>query len=258
MILKERNGVSFFRFPNLARFPDIRHWVFTRNAGYSRNPYRSLNISFCVGDNDIDVELNRRAVSQYINEKDLVYLKQTHGTEVLIFAKNNKAGAKSDQKPLFVGDAMITDIQKKFLVVQAADCQSILMYDPVRRVVANVHSGWRGSINNIAGRTIEEMKKNFGCNSCDIIAGIGPSLGPCCAEFINYKKEIPAAFWKYKDDFDHFDFWSLSCDQLCDAGVLIENIYSSKMCTRCNTDLFFSFRREGATGRFASVIGLRD
>ncbi len=257
MILKKKNNISFFRFPNLEGFPDIEHWIFTRNTGCSGDPYRSLNIGFGVGDNNIDVEVNRHALSQCIDEKDIVYLKQIHGTKALIFAKNNKANAKSVQKSPFAGDAMITDIQKKFLAVQTADCQPILMYDPVRQVVANVHSGWRGSIKNIAGRTVERMKKNFGCNPRDIIAGIGPSLGPCCAEFINYKKEIPDAFWKYKNDSDYFDFWSLGHDQLCCAGVLIENIYSSKICTRCNTDLFFSFRGEGVTGRFASIIGLK-
>ncbi|MBU0987581.1 MAG: polyphenol oxidase family protein, partial [Proteobacteria bacterium] len=155
-----------------------------------------------------------------------------------------------------VGDALVSDIQNKFLVIQIADCQSILIYDAVRQVVANIHSGWRGSIKNIIGRTIQVMETVFGCNSRHMVAGIGPSLGPCCAEFVNYKTEIPEKFWKYKDNRDHFDFWAVSRDQLCDAGVLVENIECSDRCTRCDTQKFFSFRKEGTTGRFAAVIGL--
>ena len=115
----------------------------------------------------------------------------------------------------------------------------------------------RHGINNIIGRTVNVMKKNFGGLPSDIVAGVSPSLGPCCAEFTNYKDEIPNKYWVYKDGNDHFDFWSLSCDQLCKAGVLLDNIYLSKKCTKCNTDLFFSYRRESITGRFAAVIGLK-
>jgi hypothetical protein len=100
------------------------------------------------------------------------------------------------------------------------------------------------------------MGEVFDCRTRDIIAGIGPSLGPCCAEFVNYANEIPPTFWKYKDALDHFDFWSLSRDQLRDAGLQSENICLSNLCTRCNTDRFFSYRGEGITGRFAAVIGL--
>ncbi|HUT43902.1 MAG TPA: laccase domain-containing protein, partial [Desulfobacterales bacterium] len=124
-------------------------------------------------------------------------------------------------------------------------------------VVANVHSGWRGSINNIIGCTLKVMENSFGCRSRDVVAGIGPSLGPCCAEFVNYKKEIPEAFWKYKNDTNHFDFWSISRDQLCEAGVLFENVDLSRMCTKCDSNRFFSFRGEGTTGRFAALIGLK-
>jgi len=74
---------------------------------------------------------------------------------------------------------------------------------------------------------------------------------------LTIKKEIPFNLWKYKDNDNLFDFWALSRDQLLDAGLLIKNIHSINICTKCNTDLFFSFRGEGTTGRFAAVIGLK-
>ncbi|MBW1835653.1 MAG: peptidoglycan editing factor PgeF [Deltaproteobacteria bacterium] len=256
MILKQKNGISFYQFPNFSGFSDIWHGVFTRNFGHSKGAFRSLNISFGVGDDDINVELNRKTISQCVSGKEIVYLKQVHGTEILTFPQSDRTAEKERERP-YVADGMITDIPGKFLLTQVADCQSVLMYDPVRRVVANVHSGWRGSIKNIIGRTIQTMKNKFSCTASHIIAGIGPSLGPCCAEFILYRNEIPSKFWTYKKGADHFDFWSISRDQLCESGVVQKNIYSSNVCTKCNTDAFFSYRGENTTGRFAAVIGLQ-
>ena len=158
----------------------------------------------------------------------------------------------------FTADAMVTDIYGRNLVIQIADCQAVLLYESSRRVIANVHCGWRGSIQNIIGRTVTTMEQHFGCRPNRILAGIGPSLGPCCAEFINYSKEIPMKFWQYKGLNQHFDFWSLSRDQLKAAGVAEINIESSGICTRCHTDDFFSYRAERTTGRFAAVIGLTE
>ncbi|OEU59729.1 MAG: hypothetical protein BBJ57_03165 [Desulfobacterales bacterium PC51MH44] len=272
--------MSFLELPKLASLSGIRHGVFTRNTGASSGPYRSLNVGFGVGDDDQNVIQNREIISRCIQEKDLVFANQVHGSRVMVLAKDNNPSAVPDANVCFEGehseilknptglfdsdserklivDALVTNIPKKFLVMQVADCQSIFMHDPVRQVVSNVHSGWRGSINNIIGRTIKVMETSFGCLPGDIIAGISPSLGPCCAEFANYEKEIPETYWKYKDDNDHFDFWSASCDQLCEAGVLIENVDLSHVCTKCDPDRFFSFRGEGVTGRFATLIGLK-
>jgi len=280
MIITHKNGVSFLEFKKLANLPGIRHGIFTRNTGVSSDPFRSLNISFSVGDDDRNVRRNREIISKCLNQEDLVFADQVHGSRVMVFPKDNNnviifdsdgcgevepweilsrqiGVSNPDSEHEYVGDALVTNIQKKILVIQVADCQSVIMYDPVQQVVANVHSGWRGSINDIIGFTIKVMNKSFGCFACDIVAGIGASLGPCCAEFVNYEKEIPKRYWKYKDDNDHFDFWSLSCDQLCKAGVLMDNVNLSRLCTKCNPDRFFSFRGEGATGRFASVIGLK-
>ncbi len=280
MIITHKNGVSFLEFKKLAKLPGIRHGISTRNTGVSTGPFRSLNISFGVGDDDRNVRRNREIISKYLNEEDLVFADQVHGSRVMVFPKENNnviifdsdgcgevnqseilskqiGVSNPDSKHKYVGDALVTNIRKKILVIQVADCQSVIMYDPVHKVVANVHSGWRGSINDIIGLTIKIMKKSFGCFARDIVAGIGASLGPCCAEFVNYEKEIPKKYWKYKDDNDHFDFWSLSRDQLCRAGVLMDNVNLSRLCTKCDPDRFFSFRGEGATGRFASIIGLK-
>ena len=280
MILNRENGVFCLKFPKLAGFSDILHGIFTRRNGKSKGPYKSLNVGFGVGDDHRSVLENRKLISRCLNAKDLVFLNQVHGRRIVVFAKENYSYQMSDaddslkkeysesadhwgdnpgldSERRFEADAMITNIPQKILVIQTADCQSVLIYDPIQHIVANIHAGWRGSINDIIGRTVTVMEKNFGCRAQNLIAGIGPSLGPCCAEFVNYKKEIPKALWKYRHDADHFDFWSISHDQLCDKGVLAENVDVSRICTKCDTDRFFSYRGEGTTGRFANLIGLK-
>jgi YfiH family protein len=247
-MLKANNDIPFLAFPNLKRFPEITHKIFTRQGGCSHTPYHTLNIGFGVGDQAHCVRKNRRIISNALDQGDLVFIRQTHGKKVRIV---------TEAKVALTGDALITRIKNKLLVIQVADCQPVLLYDPQLKVVANVHSGWRGSIQNILANTVRVMHKTYGCEPRGLIAGIGPSLGPCCAEFINYKTEIPQPFWRYKNSADCFDFWHISQDQLCRAGVLKENISISGLCTRCNPNLFFSYRGERITGRFAAVIGLK-
>jgi len=248
LISAKVNGVLFLQFPNLVSFPKLRHGVFTRIGGFSSKPYDSLNLSISVGDDEGIIKRNRSLVSMCMDNGELVFTRQMHDSDIIVVSGSNSSS--------FVGDALVCDLENKFLTIKIADCQSVLMYDPVKNVVSNVHTGWRGSIKNIIGATIDVMKERFGCTPSDIFAGISPSLGPCCAEFINYKGEIPDRLWSYMDHENHFDFWKISNDQLCDAGVMSEKIYSSGICTKCNTDLFFSYRGEKTTGRFAAVIGL--
>ena len=256
MILVNHNGTSFFQFENLKDLPQIRHGIFTRHCGHSTGPFQSLNVSLGLGDAAEHVRKNRQIISQAIGGHDLVFVEQVHGDQAVILKSKKSGTDDGNDQAIGVGDALVTNVSRKFLTTQLADCQSILLYDPMQRVVANVHSGWRGSIKNILGKTVGAMKKHFKCSSADVIAGIGPSLGPCCAEFVNYRREIPPRFWHYKSAADHFDLWALSADQLMAAGVLRENIEAANICTKCNTQTFFSYRGEGQTGRFAAVIGI--
>ncbi len=255
--LVKNNGASFFQFPHLKAFADVQHAIFTRLGGYSRAPYRGLNVSFGQKDDPVNVKQNRDLVADCLSDCELVFVTQRHGTDVVVIEQKTIVYKEGETGGAPAGDAIVTNSPQRLLVVQVADCQSILFFDPVGRVAANAHCGWRGNIKNIIQKTIAVMTNRFGTHAGDIRAGIGPSLGPCCAEFVNYKTEIPEKFWKYKTDTHHFDLWSLSLDQLCAAGVMRENICMSGICTRCRSDLFYSYRGEGVTGRFAVAIGLR-
>ncbi len=260
MIRMTQNGVSYFQFKNLVGCSGIEHRVFTRSGGHSQPPFASLNVCYGIGDARKNVSANRNIIYDNMATGRLVFVRQVHGCEVAVLGRNrkkrNKATAVAGQT--VTADAVVTDLDRKNLVIQVADCQAVLLYEPARRVIANVHCGWRGSVQNIIGRTIEVMKQHFGCHPGRIQAGIGPSLGPCCAEFINYRKEIPKEFWRYKGLNTHFDFWALSRDQMIQAGMAEINIEPSGICTRCHTDDFFSYRAARTTGRFAAVIGLTE
>jgi len=255
MLLKTFDSCAYYQFPHLEKYADVAHGVFTRKGGVSQGPYESLNVAIHNGDRVDDVRENRRRMAQTLGGNvRLVFCTQVHGDGVHVLSRQD---VDSLDERRIVADALITDIPGIALVIQVADCQSVLLFDPEIRVIANVHSGWRGSIANIVGKTVRVMHEHFGAKAEHIRAAIGPSLGPCCAEFIHYPTEIPEAFWCYRVDETHFDFWRVTRDQLMAEGILESHIEDSGMCTRCRSDLFFSYRRQKVTGRFASVILLR-
>lgn len=257
MIFRTREALGFFQFPQLAQRPEIRHAIFTRLGGCSQGPCQGLNLGFGCGDDHAAVAANRQLVVRAAGGGALVCLHQTHGTAIFSFSRDDVQG-QSPGSPAPSADGAVTDVPGRLLLIQVADCQSVMLYDPRCRVVANVHCGWRGSVANILGRAVGVMQERFGCHPETIMAGIGPSLGPCCAEFVNYRSEIPEKFWGYRVGRDHFDFWSLSRDQLRAAGLPEAQIECSQMCSRCNPHLFFSYRRARHTGRFAAVIGITE
>lgn len=253
MIFRNDNGTDYCQFEHLSTCSDIGHAIFLRTRGCSDAPFDRLNVSLAVGDHAERVAGNRRLVADALDATELVFVRQVHGHRVRIIDDRPVGdGAASPE-----ADAMITDRAGKYLMVQVADCQPILMYDPVRRVVANIHCGWRGSVADVIGRTVEALRSGFGCAAKDLLVGVGPSLGPCCAEFVNYREEIPSWLWGYRRDTVYFDFWAMTRDQLIAAGVREDRIEVSRLCTRCNTDRFFSYRGEKRTGRFPAVIGLK-
>lgn len=246
-------GVPYFQFRAFQAFPMVAHALFTREGGVSQGPFSTLNVGGNGGDDPWAVSRNLEKLQRITGGKRMVSVNQVHGTEVV--EVTSREGAPK-QRP--DADALITNIPGVDLLIKVADCQPVLLYEPEKGVVANIHSGWRGSVNNIVGKTVRKMRMLFSCDPGKIIAGVGPSLGPCCAEFVNYRKEIPEPLWPYKVKTDHFDFWRMTKDQLAGEGVPQNQIFISGLCTRCRTDLFFSYRGEGVTGRSAAVIGLRE
>lgn len=250
--------MDYLTFALLDKHPEVRHAVFTRHGGTSRPPFDSLNVSFSNGDDPAAVEANRQRILTAMGFCQTLYLNQVHGSDLFILKnKDNGLPASGGKaRARITADGVISDVPGCLFVIQVADCQAVMLLDPERRVIANIHSGWRGSIADITGNAVDLMIREFGCNPADILAGIGPSLGPCCGEFIHFAREIPEHLWGYRTGEHHFDFWKMTRDQLTGRGVLPSNIDLAGRCTRCRPDTFFSFRAEKETGRFACAIGL--
>ena len=256
IVLNTKEGVPYYQFANMAQQPGLVHGIFTRQGGQSRAPFNSLNVGLGIGDQPDVVAENRRRVAACLGVDRLVFTNQVHADGILTVKVEDLLGWTGSLHEKKTADAVITDATGICLAIQVADCQAVVVYDPDRAVVANIHSGWRGSITNIIGRTVQTMIAEFGCDPGNLLAGISPSLGPCCAEFVNFKQEIPKEFWSYRMSKDHFDFWAISRDQLIQAGVPKKSIEISGCCTRCHPEHFYSYRLEQATGRFVVAAGL--
>jgi hypothetical protein len=244
------------QFPPLSRIPGLVHTIVCRNGGLSRPPFDGMNLSHGVGDDPEAVAGNRKRLRQMTGGGIHVYSRQDHGTSIRVITRDAVKRGESIQTQPVSADALITDVPGIRLLIQTADCQAVMLFDPQKRVVANIHCGWRGSVAGIIGHAVLRMVSAFDCDPGQMIAAIGPSLGPCCAEFINFKNEIPRQLWPYRVGAHHFDFWRISRHQLTTAGLIEGNVHSSGICTRCNPHLFFSYRSARETGRFAALIGM--
>ena len=235
------------------------HAMFSRQGGISASPFTGLNLSFSVGDDPAAVRDNREKVKRQLDVQHLASAVQVHGDKVTVVE-----GLTSDQE-YKESDALISGQKGVGLLIQQADCQAVLLHDPRRKVIGAVHSGWKGSVANIIAKTVRVMQEHFGTLPEDLRAVISPSLGPCCAEFVRYRKEFPEPFHQWQVTANHFDFWAISRWQLTKAGLCNKNIEAIGTCTVCNED-FFSYRRAnktvnrqggaGVTGRNGSVVTL--
>lgn len=244
------NGVQWYSTDLLS----ASHAMFCRSGGISGPPFASLNVSFGVGDDSDSVKTNRQQLKQCLGIKYLVSTSQVHGDQVLL-VKDIRQDTEFKRS-----DGLITNQPGVGLLIQQADCQAVLLHDPVQKVIAAVHSGWRGSTLNIIGKTVAVMQDHHGVNPTDLRAVISPSLGPCCAQFTNYQLELPESFRAWQVQPCYFNFWAISRNQLVEAGLKNGHVETTGICTMCSRD-FFSYRRavrygDGTTGRNGSVISL--
>lgn len=247
---KDDNGIHWLEFDLLTDIPRLKHGVFLRLGGFSQEPYDSLNLSDTVGDNFDDVLQNKQAVANVLNihPSNLITMCQCHGNQIF------QATAPFKHEPEC--DALTTTVPGIGLMARHADCQAAILYDPIHHAVATVHSGWRGSAQNIYSKTIQFMQMNYQTNPNDLLVGISPSLGPLDAEFIHYRTELPESFWDFQVVPNYFDFWAISRDQLERCGVLPHHIEIAGISTFAYPDEYFSYRRRKMTGRNGTIAVL--
>jgi len=179
--------------------------------------------------------------------EQIIFSNQVHGDEIHVFVD------KPVRKP--EGDAFITQKKGLGLAVKVADCQGILLFDPRTSTIAAIHAGWKGVAKEIIPKTIEVLQNCFKTDPSDLLAGISPSLGPCCSEFSDPEKELPKFMHTYIND-KYVDLWKTVDDQLSKAGIPDKNIERIKECTKCGREKYFSHRNKDKE-RMAVFIELK-
>ncbi len=236
----------------------VAHGIFTRHGGVSTGDFHSLNVSFTVGDSKDCVAENRRRCMAAL---DLGGVAPTvaglvHGADVAAVETAPVVSMPDGSMLVSAVDALISATPGRPLLITAADCLQIILLDPVTPAVALTHAGWRGLVAGSIGTTIAAMHASYGSNPHLMLAGIGPGLGPCCAEFTDPDRELPGSFAPHIRG-RYVDLWDAARRQLLDAGLDDARIDLSGICTRCHRDEYFSHRGDHhRTGRFAAIVSL--
>ena len=260
MIAYEKNGLKYYCFESFLD-AGIKHGFFTRFGGVSPEPFDSLNMATTVGDTRENVLENlERMFAVFGLDLKTRYDGWQYHTRTVIAADVPRS--PSVHYPLRA-DGLITDNPGVTLVQRFGDCVPIIFYDPVKRAVGICHAGWRGTVDNIAAITLRSMQRLYGTDPKDVLAGIGPSIGP---DHFEVKEDVAEPFRKaFGPDYAkisdlsenriRLDLWEANRILLRRAGV--EKIECAEICTVCRKDEWFSHRGDhGKTGRFGVLITL--
>jgi polyphenol oxidase len=279
---RTQRGVTVLQATALNKLPWLVHGFSTRGGGVSEiDGEKVLNLGAVEWDKRENVEENKKRFQAAVGAGDLdfVSLHQIHSDVVRIFDATPTKQCK--------GDALATKRKGLLLGVRTADCSPVLVVDPKKRVVAAIHAGWRGTLARIVAKTIGQMQMEFGSEAKDLLAAIGPTIGGCCYEVgTEVAADFSAKFSNASEFFDELrtgdepnplqwlnmmppghqpppkkvllDLKKANRLQLLEAGVLEKNIFVTELCTSCDVDRLFSYRKEGAmSGRLLGVIGIR-
>ncbi|CAM3726697.1 peptidoglycan editing factor PgeF [Cohnella lubricantis] len=255
----------------------------TRQGGHSASPRDSLNTALHVGDDLAAVLRNRRRTAETLGWDFAAWTcaEQVHSARVRVVASAERGrGRESRESAIQDTDALVTNEPDLLLVMYFADCVPLYFYDPETGAMGLAHAGWKGTVADIAGETVRTMAASFGTRPENLLAAIGPSIGPCCyevdepvmkhvrplvSELMGESESLAGAgfesrgnppFIERGNGRASLDLKEINRHLMIKAGILPSRIELSSWCTGCRTDLFFSHRKEnGATGRMMSWLG---
>ncbi len=268
MIQVPRGELLIYEFETLAVQPGLAHGIGSRVGGRSSGVYEGLNVSFGTGDDPAIVTANRHALYRAIGAapEQVAVARQVHSVTVL--EVHSPDGLEPSAGGWWTlpreGDALVTTQPGIFLQMSFGDCVPLLFFDPHRNVAGIAHSGWKGTLSKIGAATVRVMQERFNCCPADILAGIGPSIGPCCYQVRDdvagpARDAFPGVHGilaTQPDGSTHLNLWAACQHTLWEAGLQPGHIELAGVCTKCHQELFFS-SRGGDRGRFAALIGLR-
>ncbi|MDD5949875.1 MAG: peptidoglycan editing factor PgeF [Lachnospiraceae bacterium] len=267
-MIQEKNGVPFITFSKLKE-AGVTHGFSTRLGGVSQEHLASMNLSFARGDSPLNVHENFRRMGEAIGftPEQLVFSDQQHQSVIRKVTKEDAGKGIVRTRDYTCVDGLVTDEPGLCLTTFYADCVPLFFYDPVKKVVALAHSGWRGTVAKIGAKMVHLMERDYGCMDYNIIAAIGPSICKDCYEvsrdvYEEFEKsfavsELEEIFEAKTDGKYQLDLWKANELILTQAGIQKEHLDVTDICTCCNPDLLFSHRAShGKRGNLAAFIML--
>ena len=255
--------MAYYQFEGL-QDDTVQHGVFTRLGGVSKGCYASLNLSRSTGDTAEAVQANRNRMNDVFNLKyeDTLTSWLVHGNAVRVVD-----WADRSQNDVHA-DAMVTNTPGLALTLRFADCVPVLFHDPVKKAIGIAHAGWRGYVVKVMAETVQAMQQAYGSRPQDIVACVGPSIGPSAFEVgedvaEQIQSAVHAPIIQRQDANGQplakpkVDLWRAAHAQLHEAGLDPNHIEIAALCTASNTHEWFSHRAEqGRTGRFGAMVML--
>lgn len=255
--IRRSGAVYYVTFPSFEETGLVRHLYSTRRGGVSRGNLGPMNLGFSRGDDKGAVVENFRRIS-YVSDiyiGDMVFSDQVHGDRIIYVDQQDRGKGIFKPKEMEGVDGLITDKPQVCLVTFYADCVPLFFLDPVQKVIGLAHAGWRGTVLEIGRKMVERLEADFGSKPADILAGIGPSIGPCCFEVgPEVEHEFASAFPAWREEIirpaetagkSYVNLWRTNELILRQAGVLKEHITVTDLCTKCHAEYFHSHRRTG-------------
>lgn len=248
--------VQVIGFETYRNYTWLTHGFSTRYGGVSDGIYKSMNLSFSQGDDERCVLKNHGIMAKTMGVElaDMVYSHQTHTTNVLRVTREHAGMGFTVTRNFHDVDGFVTDVPGLMLVTAYADCVPLYFADTRLHVIGLSHSGWRGTVNNMAQATVDKMSYEFGSRPCDIAAFIGPSICASCYEIgddvaQNFRDRYGAESEKIltkkeaaSEDKYYLNLHAANRINMLNAGISPQNIHVTDICTCCNPELLFSHR----------------
>ncbi len=262
------NGVDYITFDKLDK-AGVTHAFSTRVGGVSEGYLGSMNLSFHRGDDPEKVMENHRRFAGAVgyDYTKLVFSDQVHKTDIYKVTETDAGKGIVRDSDITETDGLMTNVPGIPLMTFYADCVPVFFYDPVKKVVAMNHSGWKGTVAKISKCMIERLGDEYGTYPSDLICAVGPSICKDCYEVSEdvadqfkmayTESQVPQIVYPKEDGKYLLDLHRANYFNLVDAGVKPEKIDITNICTCCNSEWLFSHRAsKGLRGNLGAVIML--
>jgi hypothetical protein len=247
---------NIYTFKQFNKYPNIVHLITQKDT---LQPYQ-FSLALHTQENPVEILKNRAYFKEKYPHMNFIVANQTHSDNIHLIKMQKESGWEKLENAIKNCDALITNQKNIMLTILTADCVPILLFDPIQNAIGAVHAGWKGTQQEIVKKTVKKMQNEFNSKPSNLIVGIAPSIGKCCYEV---DSNVAQHFEKIKNSYTQkenkymLDLSLINQTQLIHAGVKEKNIELSNICTACEVDQYFSYRKEkGCSGRFMSMIGL--